>query len=153
LPWIDKASERDAVTLSRRLREADRRELEACGVDYLEALLQGVRDGPSWTIIGDLGRVVALFGCSASGAPWLLATDDLETHWRWFLRNSQEIVRLMQGDHPIITNAVDTRNDRHVRWLRWAGFDLGPIRTTPSGVPFQLFARRHPCASLVPARS
>jgi hypothetical protein len=147
MPSIRKGVSEDAEWLASRLRSADLRELAALtDITPLDALLLSLRSGPSWTCADDAGKPFALYG-QGGGAPWMLASDGLEDHWRWFLRNTKRIVADMQGDIPVIANAVDARNTVHIRWIQWAGFTLSDPINSPSGLPFIPFYRRKPCAS------
>ncbi|MEZ2409834.1 hypothetical protein AB6806_23870 [Bosea sp. RCC_152_1] len=146
MPRFRPAVTGDAYWVNRHLREADRQETIALGLEPLAAILMSLRAGPSWVCVDDAGFPFALFG-QGDASPWMVGTDDIETNWRWFLRNTPEVIRLVQGDHPLISNAVDARNTRHVRWLAWAGFTLDRPITSPQGLEFIPFHRRHPCAS------
>ncbi|CUA90935.1 hypothetical protein Ga0061061_1171, partial [Chelatococcus sambhunathii] len=65
--------------------------------------------------------------CSHStlGISWMLGTDDLARHSRWFLRNCGGMLDEMHGHFPTFYNFADERNEVHIRWLRWAGFTFG----------------------------
>lgn len=147
MPQIQPATQEDAEWLAECLRSADLRELAALtAIPPLDALRFSVRYDLSWSCLDDEGLPFALYG-RGRGSPWMLASDGLEVHWRWFLRNTKRIVADMQGDHPVIANAADARNTVHLRWIQWAGFTLHPQVTAPSGVPFIPFHRERPCAS------
>ena len=146
MPLIRPALLADASYVAQRLREADRQEIAAVTpTDPLVALQASLRAGPAWVCVDDQDQPFALFG-NGFASPWMLGTEGIEGNWRWFLRNTPEIVRLMQGDHPVIVNAVDARNERHVRWIKWAGFTLLAPTPGPFGHPFIPFYRRAPCA-------
>ena len=58
------------------------------------------------------------------GVPWLLGTPSLRSVRIGFLKESKFWVRQMHKFHPVLWNVVDARNDLHLTWLKWVGFDL-----------------------------
>lgn len=135
------------------LRPADLEELAAStDLSPLDALLFSVNSpGHSWTLLDDQGEPFAIYGSGPQddfGVPWMLGTEGIERHWRWFLRNTKRIVEDMLRGYPLIANAVDARNTVHIRWIEWAGFTVLPNPTPgPKGHPFLPFYMRSPCAS------
>jgi hypothetical protein len=121
------ANLRDAYDLAPRLRADDVREaMAAGGMSALDALTHGVRAGESWVGCVD-DRPVGIYGLVGTpdplvGVPWMLASEDLVSHQKWFLRNCRAGVEEMQRRYPVLFNFVDARNAVHVRWLRWCGF-------------------------------
>jgi hypothetical protein len=136
------------------LRQADLEELTAStDLPPLEALLYSIETTPeTWACVDDDGQPFALYGTGREedhGAPWMLGTDGIERHWRWFLRNTPRIIEDVSRGYPLLFNAVDARNTVHVRWLEWAGFTVLPDTFPgPKGHPFHpFFMRSNPCAS------
>lgn len=76
------------------------------------------------------------------GAPWLLGTDGVvEARWK-FLRESRGILESLERDYDVLWNQVHTRNEVHIRWLKWLGFDFGETVTHPaSGEQFINFSK------------
>jgi len=143
-----------AGQLAPQLRAADAAECQANGRTPEQALERALRlSALSRAIVTPSGDIIALFGFAPidpeTAAPWLLGSDALvTTHRRWFVRNTQLIVR--HGDHlwRRFYNLVDARNTKHIRWLSWAGFQLLPA--VPNGVdalPFHPFTRTTSCVT------
>lgn len=135
------------------LRQADLHEIAAgSGQPPVEALLSSFEGSTERFCIEHAGEPIAVFGggplemCSDStvtvGVPWMLGTDGISKHWVWFLRNTPEIVNLVQQHYDVLFNLVDVRNEVHIRWLKWCGFSFGKvIPHGQAGEPFQEFIR------------
>lgn len=115
--------------LAGRLRTLDLRELRAMTLETpAVALGRLLRDSePCLTVVGRGGVVVGMFGAvsslSNSGEAWLLGADELVASPRLLARLTLEwIPRLHQKYHCLWCN-VDSRNEVHIRWLCWAGFN------------------------------
>lgn len=130
---IVEAFDDHAFDLSPRLRETDRRELEAtCGdKPVIEILLEAVEiSSHRWAAIRN-GEVQVLFGAAdifddgTVGSIWLLASDDISNWRKDFMRLSREYVARMHEDLMILTNYVDDRNYTSQAWLRRLGFHPG----------------------------
>lgn len=152
MPVARVATLADAYALAPRLRKADQDEAWAAGGQSpLEALTDCVGGSRYAFAIEHDGLVLAIFGGADGpahlpgvGVPWLLASDDLLAHRRWFARNSLGIVEMVARHYATLWNLVDTRNVAHVRWLAWCGFELGAIHTGVGfdpAVPLQEFKR------------
>lgn len=141
----------DAQLLVAGMREADRLECWAAGVDDpLVAVEQSIAASTRcWTIEVN-GRLVSIFGVapcgtvlSPAGAPWLLGTDEVLRHKRALIRRVPSYIRQMLGLYPLLTNAVHARNHASVRWLRRLGFTLrDPVAVPPHGELFHPFEMR-----------
>lgn len=89
------------------------------------------------------GRVVCMFGVADhsfmgdSGAPWLLATDEVNKHAKAFLRLNKVYIDYIKGEYRILRNYVDARNVEAIRWLEWLGFNILPA--LPIGADGLLF--------------
>ena len=140
----------DVTYLAQHLRDEDLRELLAAGASSAErALSDGLRHSAKClTIHDEQGRAVAMFGVVPSDEPevgyvWLLGSDQLQFNKTQFLRRSREWIGTLHQDFPVLTNAVDVRNEVHIAWLRWLGFKF--LRTAnssgPGNLPFYEFAR------------
>ncbi|MEZ0170770.1 hypothetical protein [Microvirga sp. TS319] len=135
-------------TIARRMRKADREEVfAASGKSPAGALIYSLRKSAhAWTALVD-GRPEVMFGVGdisvigGVGAPWLLGTDAVETHYVAFLRRSVDFRDQLFRRYPIMRNFVDDRNKASKRWLQW----LGARMTDPvemGGHPFRLFELR-----------
>ncbi|TAJ97150.1 MAG: hypothetical protein EPO41_03930 [Reyranella sp.] len=102
------------------------------------------------------GNPEMIFGCRerpgdpAVGVPWMLGTPVVVSPpWRrTFLHASRIAVEEWQARHPILSNFIDARNAKHIRWLRWLDFHFiaRHDRHGPLGLPFLEFVRINPCA-------
>jgi hypothetical protein len=106
----------------------------------------------AWTA-SDSNGPYAIFGVSHVGldvgSPWLLATDSLYKHQKFFMRATTIYVRHMLESFPILMNYVDARHSDSIRWLRWAGFTFDKY-VDAFGYerrPFIRFTKVRPCAS------
>ena len=140
----------DCEYLAAHLRQADRDEIDACGVeDPLAALcFCAATSTQSW--VGTVnGRVACVFGVGAIsilggiGSPWMLGTDDITRHPGAFIKHSLPYIRAMLAAYPRLENHVDARNTKAVRWLKRAGFTLHePVPYGPKGMLFHPFEMR-----------
>lgn len=145
---VTPATAADAHELEANLRPADRRELEeVSGKPALSGLLLGVLvSDPALTLRTPDGALIGLLGVirqgPGRGLVWMSGTNELAKRSVAFLRGSRDVIAKLQEQYPTLYNAVDARNEVHIRWLRWLGFHL--IRAThqgPNRVPVYEFAR------------
>lgn len=119
----------DVEYIAPRLREADRQEcLAATGKEPLEVLKMSLLIGDmTLTLTATDGTRVGLLGVAKSPLPdagviWLCATDDIYQYQMTFLRRSIKVLPLLHDRYPVLHNAVDARNELHMKWLKWMGF-------------------------------
>lgn len=122
--------ETDARYIAERLRQADRDELDLWDVSPEEAMIAGYRNSlQPMTIISD-AMPCAMFGVtepipgSGFGIVWLLGTDTLFSAKVPFLRQSSLWLHHCCRPFSAVGNWVDYRNTKHLRWLRWLGFEV-----------------------------
>jgi hypothetical protein len=89
---------------------------------------------------------VGIFGVTdcgdGTGAIWLLATDELARIQIAFLKECRKVVNVLNKKYKILWNFVDCRNQLHIKWLKWCGFQF--INKKNYGVldkPFYEFIR------------
>ncbi len=130
----------------------------ARGMDRLEVLYQsGLELKPAlelsyrissecWAGFAD-ERLVTVFGVGATapldgiGAPWMIATPELERLAIPFLRRNWYYLNRMKMSYPVLTNVVYAENDVSIRWLTWMGFEMGEIELYgPQAKPFRRFS-------------
>lgn len=159
MPSYRLATREDCIRMAPKLRKADQQEIEAGGyTDHAEALLSSFDGSQRAFCIEHNGEPIAVYGVAPAetwsdskvrlGVCWMLATDGLRTHWRWFLRHSLEIVAMIEGGYDALFNLVDARNTVHIRWVEWCGFKQ--LETVPYGVngePFIQILKVIPCAT------
>lgn len=143
------ATKDHAHDLAPRMRKADRDEVMAgSGQLPLQALLFSMEQSDeAWTAFID-GRVEVMFGVGTInmlygiGAPWLLGSDAIKTHYRAFLRQSLLWKSHLNSQYSELHNMVDDRNKVSKRWLQWLGFKLGPAIDIGNGLHFREFWMR-----------
>lgn len=87
--------------------------------------------------------VVPVSALGGMGAPWMVGTPLLDRHARQFLRGCRPVVAEMSRMFPVLRNAVDARNTRAIRWLRWLGFEIHEAQPMgPDRLPFHPFEKR-----------
>jgi hypothetical protein len=122
------ATKEDCIYVANNIRKADREEIKASsGEEPLTALLEGFKKSEVPISIYHKGKCVAIFGVVnfiTSGGIWLLATDDLKLLTIPFLRENKEVVNFLNKKHKVLHNFVDCRNQVHIKWLKWLGFQF-----------------------------
>ncbi len=77
---------------------------------------------------------------SDRGTVWMIGHSRLDTRAGAFLRGCGAQVRAMLRRYEHLSNWVDARNTRAVRWLRWLGFSIHPaVPHGADGLPFHYF--------------
>lgn len=122
----------DADRLAGKLRQVDRREIQAAtGEEPVLMLRQGISwSDPCYTIMTVTDQPVAMFGVVPDshtpdlGRIWLLGSDELVGYSHTFLRHSRKWIEKLHERYFTLWNYVDARNEVHIRWLKWCGFIL-----------------------------
>jgi len=143
---VGDADERDCAQLAPNLRHEDRAEvMAASGREPLEALLHGLAASADCLAIRCGGQAIAVFGVvplgPGEGAPWLLGSDAILSHWFEFARRSREELESIRRPYARLWNVVDDRNTLHRRWLAWLGFEEVELlpHYGPGRLPFWRF--------------
>jgi len=55
---------------------------------------------------------------------WMLGSKGLHKIKRAFLRESRTEVNGMNSLFQHIWNIIDSRNELHIKWIRWCGFKI-----------------------------
>lgn len=137
----------DVKHIASNLREADKAEC-----------LAGSGMHPSYTLgfsfgfssdcrVGTVDDVpVCIFGvCETEPEEariWMMGTPEVEKHATRFLRENKAVLDGYNDKYKKLTNHVDARNTKHIRWLKWLGFDI--FEAVPWGkynMPFHPFER------------
>ena len=133
--WVAPATAAHVEALAPRLREGDRREIEAAFGRPAGAVLRtGFRNARRcWTVLGGGGRPVAMFGvgrrrAARIGTVWLLASDDFEPFRGQLRREGPYWVDVLMAGHDVLGNFVAADNAIATRWLSWLGFELLALR-------------------------
>lgn len=121
----------DCEYMARHMRVEDRAEIRAAsGHRAFEAMeVEYHQSGVRYTLTAPgTGNPVGVLGVVPSplepevGYVWMQATPELECHATRFLRGCAPVLRELHRFRPLLTNAVDARNELHIKWLRWLGF-------------------------------
>ena len=138
----------DIKYLAPRLRQTDKEEILAgIGKTPYHALLIGYLEcAIVFTIVNPKNEPVGIFGVTdcgdGTGAIWLLETDGLAKIQIAFLKECRKVVNVLNKKYKILWNFVDCRNQLHIKWLKWCGFQF--INKTNYGVlnkPFYEFIK------------
>ena len=120
----------DIKYLAPRLRQEDKQEILAgSGLLPYEALHIGFKNAVIvFTIFNPKNKPVGIFGVddlgNGVGGIWLLATKDLAKIQIAFLKQCREVVKFLNTKYKILWNFVDCRNQLHIKWLKWCGFQF-----------------------------
>lgn len=146
---FEPASRSDADSLGVRLRAADIEEVRAAsGLAPVEALRRSYDLSTHvWAARAQpIAPPIALWGVGplslidGKGCPWLLASDDFETHGLVIARLSRPLLDRMRSLYPRLENRVDARHTKAMRWLSWLGFAIDPATAWGvEGRPFHRF--------------
>lgn len=151
------ASPGDALDVALRLRSADQAEVRAaCGLSPLVALPALITEGREVYVSGitEIGKPEIIFGIDPIdehvAVIWMLSTPVIYDFPVEFTVNSKRVIGEFHERHELLTNFIDARNERHIKWLKWLGFKiLRPIdKYGAESRPFLEFAsyRPKPCA-------
>ena len=140
-----KATAADVAFVGARLREADRAEMLALGMEPERALrLSAAGSDRCWCGMIE-GVPAMIFGWGQSltadrGVIWGLGTDLLTRHPREMLVYGRAIVRGFLEECPRLGNWCDARYKAALRWLRKLGFTVEePKPYGPRGADFCQF--------------
>lgn len=115
-----------------------------------EALDHSVKNSRTTLTWLSEGEVAAVFGYSSPNllsniaCPWMLGSPLLMEKPRYFLGASRQWVDGLKERFNYMSNVVDARHTRSVRWLKWLGATVHPA--TPmgaEGLPFHLHEMRN----------
>lgn len=87
------------------------------------------------------GRVVCIFGVGGqkggTGTPWMLASPLLKDIGKPFLKESKAFLDEMSQEYSLLYNVAWSKNEVHIKWLRWLGFEILPA--VPMGPDGELY--------------
>lgn len=123
-----------AIAAVVRAQDADEC-MAACGLDVRTALeMAHPMTEKMWAGEVD-GQIVVLAGVSSSqerpdiGVPWMMSSPVMDEVAIPFLKENRWVVDEMKEEHLLLTNFVDARNVKAIRWLKWLGFRILPAET------------------------
>ena len=119
----------DMSYLSKSLRYEDKREVEALGHTPEKALALGFGNSSICrSIIDKRGTPVGVYGVvplsDKIGQIWMLGSQGLVKIKTAFLKQSRSEVEGMNIMYPHLCNFIDSRNEIHLKWIRWCGFKI-----------------------------
>lgn len=141
----------DIKHVAENMRPADRDECEAAaGASPELALWFSVRSSEqAYTLVTPEGGIAGICGIAPGvGARdrmvWMLGTPELERNARLFVRESR---KWLDGLPYLLWNRVDSRNEKHIKWLRSIGSTFhDTTRSLYTGTTLISFTRTPPCA-------
>jgi hypothetical protein len=148
-PFVRLATRADAFELAPRLRTEDVQETEAgTGMTPEFALRYSLAISNIAYAVVWRGKVVALFGIVnelqwedtvGDGLPWMLASPELASIRKSFLRECRGYVQQWLAYHGSLHGYVWAENTVHIQWLKWLGFQF--TEPAPYGINNELFMR------------
>lgn len=127
------------------MRQADQDEVRAAsGLEPDLGLLDSwCRSMKTWAMISS-GEIAAVMGLVAhpqskdTGIPWMLGSDLMDSIKLFFTKQSKDFIRNeMLSEFKHLTNYVDVRNIKSIKWLVYCGFQLSkPAPFGPEGKAF-----------------
>ena len=121
------STKKDVEYLKDHLRKSDIEEIWASNhVTPAEALEKGLDKSVFCCTVLN-GNPIAMFGIvpetvlGHKATVWFLASDDLKSIKRRFLRHSRRFIDMMLEFYPFIQNYVDDRNTDSIEWLKFCG--------------------------------
>lgn len=140
----------DVYELAFNIRQDDRQELIAAGLDVASAISFSVTysDEATTHLMDD--EVVCIMGVRKESVlgdkacPWLLTAQAIEKYPIKFIKESKLVVEEWLSRYPILENYVDSRYKRALKWAEHVGFNIEyPVPYGPYGLPFnKIVARR-----------
>jgi len=150
-PYARLATMDDATELAPRLRKEDLEEIQhGTGLAPEVALKFALQVSNIAYAVVWRGQVVALFGVAGqlnwdegpgTGNPWMLASPELTSIRKSFLRECRGYVEEWLMVHGSLAGYVWAKNEVHIQWLRWLGFQFD--EPVPYGINNEPFMRFH----------
>lgn len=142
-PYVRESSVFDCGKLAKVMREADKKEIwHSSRTTPLQALFIGYQGQRCWSGINNANEeVFTMFGVTRrdefSGVVWMLASDELSKVKKTFITECGSHVEEMLEGYDFLTNHVWSKNEVHIKWLKWLGFKFLPAK--PMGIDGELF--------------
>lgn len=127
------ATARHVNRIAKGMAAIDAKECRTMGHSPKEALRLGLRQSTvAGTVMLD-GQPIAMFGVVTSslitgaGRVWLLMTDEARAQSKALVVLGRKITEALHNEFDILHNHVHADNRRAVRWLRFLGYEVGPV--------------------------
>ena len=126
MPKVLKAEYCDLQYLIDNIREEDKEELKAQRFTPEESIVQGfLLSDKVYSVLDDRNNTIAMYGVTKhtddTCVIWLLASNLINQHKMYFLRNCKKYFYEMVKDYKRAINIVYTANFLHLKWLKWLG--------------------------------
>ncbi len=137
-------TDEDIQQLGNTMRPCDVAELSAVThLSPLQAAQTSVNNSHPdflWAYYAD-DTLLCIAGCTVSGNPWLLATPALDNHLQHVTLEAKRQVRMMLRHWDKLSNIIDVRNRKTLRWLKALGFTLTETLEIKPGFPVIQFEK------------
>ncbi|MFA6051568.1 MAG: hypothetical protein WC762_03160 [Methylobacter sp.] len=138
-------TEQDIAYLAENMRQSDIEELSAVTDQSLVCAVRSsvLNSHPDylWAYCVD-GDLVLIYGCTRSGSPWMLGTEALNQNLKELTVRTRVVVRDMLKQFPVLSNIIDVRQKKTIRWLKTIGFSFKETFEIKLGVPVIRFEMR-----------
>lgn len=117
--------------LSENIRDADKEEIIAKTgkQDFKKVIVQGwlIADTCKTVLVDN--KVAFVYGIVESehkdiGSPFMLATPLISKIKIPLIKNCRQRVYEMEQKYKMLFNYIDSRNDLHLRFIKWCGFEI-----------------------------
>jgi len=121
----------DINTLIENLRKEDKREIvsKTGTKDIKKTLVKGWLTADYCNSFFKEDILIGIYGVVASdakevGSPFMLLTNEIKSTPIGFLKHCKQKVSDMENKYKVLFNYIDSRNELHLRWLKWLGFEI-----------------------------
>ncbi len=126
MPKVLKAEYCDLQYLIDNIREEDKEELKAQRLTPEESIIQGfLLSDKVYSVLDDKNNTIAMYGVTQhtdeTCVIWLLASNLINQHKMYFLRNCKKYFYEMVKDYKRAVNIAYLKNTLHIKWLKWLG--------------------------------
>ena len=134
-----------ALEVASNLRSEDFREIsEGHGLDPLTYLAGMSMIASTVYFTSPSGKAAGMAGVGKKGDIWMLCTNVIHEQPTLFARQAKRYVD--NRTEPLLWNIVDSRNEAHLRLLKFLGFKfLRKLKHGPNNVTFIEFCRVRRC--------
>lgn len=138
-PVVRAAVAADALAIYPNLIERHRKQVDALGQGALGIVAS--LEASAVTMCGAVGGEVVCLGgvfpvgsaLVPAGETWMIHTPGIERHRKAFLRESRRTVHGWLDRFLVLSDFVDVRDGKTLRWLRWIGFRVTDNLRAPDG--------------------
>lgn len=143
---VRRAIKDDVEFLCDKLRQSDVNEVWASSHKTPEEALTYSLDKSIFALTIVNSNPIGMFGIAPDiilgdkASVWFLASDELESIGRRFIKNSRRFIDIMLDYYPYLFNFVDERNQESIKWLRLCGATIEePQPYGKENLPFRYF--------------